>query len=57
MSPVVETSLDVEELIKTLNPAELAEAARRCKAKAQAYLRSAQLIDAWRQANAEGTRN
>ena len=35
------------EIIKTLNPAELAEAARRCKAKAQAYLRSARLIEAW----------
>jgi hypothetical protein len=38
---------DVEELISTLNPAELAEAARRCKAKANAYLRRAALIEAW----------
>jgi hypothetical protein len=42
---------DVEELIKTLNPAELAEAVRRLKAKSAAYLRSAELIEAWGEAN------
>jgi hypothetical protein len=58
MRLVVETSLDEEEmtLIKTLNPAELAEVVRRCKAKAEAYLRSAKLIEAWSEGKANGTR-
>ena len=49
MRLVVETSLDEEEmtLIKTLNPAGTREAVRRCKAKASAYLRRAELIEAW----------
>jgi hypothetical protein len=60
MRRVVETSLGVSEeelaLIKTLNPAELREAARRCKAKAQAYLLSARLIEAWSEGKANGSR-
>jgi hypothetical protein len=58
MRLVVETSLDEEEmtLIKTPNPAELAEVVRRCKAKAEAYLRSAKLIEAWSEGKANGTR-
>jgi hypothetical protein len=44
------------EIIKTLNPAELAEAARRCKAKGEAYLRSARLIEAWNKGKADGSR-
>jgi hypothetical protein len=60
MRPVVEALLSVspEEmaLIKTLNAAELAEVVRRCKAKANAYLRSARLIEAWSKEEANGTR-
>jgi hypothetical protein len=46
-------TLNEEELalIKTLNPAELAEAARRLKTKAEAYWRSANLIEAWGETN------
>jgi hypothetical protein len=52
------TNADNEEmeLIKTLNSAELAEVARRCKLKAQAYLRSARLIEAYSEGKANGTR-
>jgi hypothetical protein len=44
-------SLTEEEiaLIQTLNPAERTEATRRLKAKAQAYLRRAELLAAWAQ--------
>jgi hypothetical protein len=51
MSKVEEEELA---LIKTLNAAELTEVVRRLKAKANAYLRSAKLIEAWGEAN--GTR-
>jgi hypothetical protein len=44
------------EIIRTLNPAELAEAARRCKAKASAYLRMAAAIEAWSEGKANGAR-
>jgi hypothetical protein len=44
------------EVIKTLNPAELIEVARRCVAKGNAYLRSARQIEAWRKRKANGTR-
>jgi hypothetical protein len=44
------------ELIKTLNSAELREAARRCRAKSEAYLRSARLIEAWSEGKANGAR-
>jgi hypothetical protein len=44
-------TLTTEELalIKTLNPAEVAEVVRRCKLKAQEYLRRAELLAAWAQ--------
>jgi hypothetical protein len=44
-------------LINDLNPAELAEAIRRLKAKSAAYLRSAQLIEAWKEGKANGRAN
>jgi hypothetical protein len=60
MRPVVEAlmSVSAEELaiINTLNPAELAEVVRRCKAKADAYLRSARLIEALGKGEVNGTR-
>jgi hypothetical protein len=50
------TSAEELALIKTLNSAELAEVARRCKARAEAYLRSARLIEAWNEGKANGSR-
>jgi hypothetical protein len=44
------------EIIKNLNPAELREAVRRCRAKASAYLRNAAAIEAWSKGEANGTR-
>lgn len=44
------------EIIRTLNPAELREVVRRCKAKAEAYLRSAAALEAWKEGKANGTR-
>jgi hypothetical protein len=58
MRPDAIIALSEEELalIKTLNPAELREVVRRCKAKADAYLRSARLIEAWNEGKANASR-
>jgi hypothetical protein len=46
---LIRTSLTAaeEEVLKTLNPAERTEAVQRCKDKAEAYLRTARIIEAW----------
>jgi hypothetical protein len=58
MTVVEASSISVEELeaIRALTPAELREALRRCRVKADAYLRRAAIIEAWSEGKANGLR-